>query len=103
MDSRIKELIAIGASVTANCHPCLKYHVDKAKELGVDEQDLMVAIAVAKMVRKSVSSKTDRLVSALLTDAEKVELPFADEEIDDLKVKGKDKTLSVYQVKTSNS
>ena len=25
MDDRIKELIAIGASITANCQPCLEY------------------------------------------------------------------------------
>jgi AhpD family alkylhydroperoxidase len=30
MNDRIRELIAIGASITANCQPCLKYHVDKA-------------------------------------------------------------------------
>ncbi len=34
LENRIKELIAIGASVTANCQPCLEYHVGKAKEAG---------------------------------------------------------------------
>jgi len=71
MDSRIEELIAIGASVAANCQPCLKYHVSKAKESGADEQEIMEAIAVAKMVRKGAMSKMDRLASTILTAPEK--------------------------------
>lgn len=37
MDTQMKELIAIGASVTANCVPCLRYHLKKVRETGVDE------------------------------------------------------------------
>ena len=69
MDVRIKELIAIGASVTANCHPCFKYHVDKAKESGADEQEITEAIVVAKMVRKGSESQMEELVSSVFTDA----------------------------------
>ncbi len=69
MDIRIKELIAIGASVTANCQPCLKYRVNKAKESGADEQEITEAIAVAKMVRKGAMSKMDQLASNVFTDA----------------------------------
>ena len=29
MDEKIKELIAIGASITGHCRPCLKYRIDK--------------------------------------------------------------------------
>ena len=32
MDTQTKELIAIGASVTANCVPCLRYHLKMARE-----------------------------------------------------------------------
>ena len=71
MDSRIEELIAIGASVAANCQPCLKYHVSKAKESGADEQEIMEAIAVAKMVRKGAMSKMDQLASTIFTAPEK--------------------------------
>ncbi len=70
MDVRIKELIAIGASVTANCQPCLKYHVKEAKESGADEQEITEAIAVAKMVRKGAASKMDQLTSTVLADAD---------------------------------
>ena len=33
LDMNIKELIAIGASISANCHPCIKHHTAKAREL----------------------------------------------------------------------
>ena len=63
MDNRIKELIAVGASVTANCQPCLTYHVSKAQESGADEQEIREAIAVAKMVRKGAMTKMDEFAS----------------------------------------
>ena len=52
MDNRIKELIAIGASITANCQPCLKYHIGKAREYGAGGQEIMEAIEVGQMVKK---------------------------------------------------
>jgi len=78
MDVRTKELIAIGASVTANCQPCLKYHVSKARENGASEQDMEEAIAMAKKVRKGAMSMMDELIPTLLADTNaKVEAPDA--------------------------
>ncbi len=71
MDNRIKELIAIGASVTANCQPCLKYHIDKAKENGADEQEILDAIVMAKMVRKGAIAKMDQFASTISNVSEK--------------------------------
>jgi AhpD family alkylhydroperoxidase len=70
MDTCTKELIAIGASVTANCRPCLRYHVSQAREHGADEQDIREAIAVAKMVRKGALAKMDQFASTLFKAAE---------------------------------
>ena len=36
IDIKVKELISIGASVSANCQPCVKYHVGKAREMKID-------------------------------------------------------------------
>jgi len=62
MDVKIKELIAVGASVTANCKPCLEYHVAKAKENGAADEEIAEAIAVAKMVRQGAASKMDEFI-----------------------------------------
>ncbi len=65
MDNRIKRLIAVGASVTANCQPCLQYNVSKAKEAGVDAQEITEAIEVGKMVRKGAAANMDKFASRL--------------------------------------
>lgn len=70
MDTRMKELIAIGASVTANCQPCLKYHVAKARENGVSEQEIKDAITTGRMVRKGAMSMMDELIPTILENAE---------------------------------
>lgn len=72
MDDRIKELIAIGASVTANCQPCLRYHVIQAQESGADEEEIIEAIAVAKMVRKGATAKMDQFAQAIFKTAQVV-------------------------------
>ena len=65
LDTRIAELIAIGASVTANCQPCLQYHVDKALESGAGDLEIAQAIEVAKMVRKGAAAKMDNFASRM--------------------------------------
>jgi AhpD family alkylhydroperoxidase len=65
LDNRIIELIAIGASITANCQPCLQVHAKKALENGADEQEIAEAIVVGTMVRKGAASKMDKLAASL--------------------------------------
>lgn len=68
MDVKIKELIAIGASVSANCHPCVKYHFNQARELAIDEDEIQQAIDVGKMVRKGAAGQMDKLLSTVVKD-----------------------------------
>ncbi len=65
LDNRTKKLIAVGASIAANCKPCLEYHLNKAIEDGVDRKEIMEAIEVAKMVRQGAASHMDRLLADL--------------------------------------
>ena len=64
-DANIKELIAIGASVSANCHPCIKYHIAKAREMKIDEAEIQQAVEVGKMVRKGAAGQMDELLEEL--------------------------------------
>ena len=52
LDERMKELIAIGASIGAHCQPCLKYHVNKAKVLGIDADLIRAAMDLGHEVEK---------------------------------------------------
>jgi AhpD family alkylhydroperoxidase len=65
LDANIKELIAIGASVSANCSPCIKYHVTKAREMKIDKSEIKQAIDVGKMVRKGAANQMDELIEEL--------------------------------------
>jgi len=65
-DQKVKELIAIGASVSANCHPCVKYHTAKARKMEIDEAEIQQAIEVGKMVRKGAAGEMDELLEELL-------------------------------------
>ncbi|MBE0568320.1 MAG: carboxymuconolactone decarboxylase family protein [Deltaproteobacteria bacterium] len=51
LDEKIKELIAVGASITAHCQPCLEYHSMKALELGSNAEEIAEAIEVGKRVQ----------------------------------------------------
>lgn len=70
MDSRVKELIAVGTSVAVHCQPCLKLHVSKAQESGAHEQEILEAIAVGKMVAKGATDIMDKFASTVFKAAE---------------------------------
>jgi AhpD family alkylhydroperoxidase len=65
LDAGIKELIAIGSSVAANCHPCVKHHVGKAREMEIAEDDIRQAIGVGQMVRKGAADQMDKLLEEI--------------------------------------
>lgn len=65
LDERIIRLIAVGASITANCQPCLQTNVVKAQENGADDQEIAEAIEVGKMVRQGAASKMDKFALSL--------------------------------------
>ena len=69
LDANIKELIAVGASVSANCHPCIKYHIAKAREMKIDEAEIQQAIGVGKMVRKGAADQMDKFILEILKTA----------------------------------
>ena len=70
MENRVKELIAVGASITAGCQPCLQYHVHKARESGAEEEEILAAVAVAKMVRKGAMAKMDKFAATVAEAAQ---------------------------------
>ena len=68
MDARMKELIAVGASVSAHCQPCLTYHAGEARELGVTNEELKEAIEVGKMVSKGAGVKMKAFAETVLKE-----------------------------------
>lgn len=62
----VAELVAIGAAVASNCEPCLKYHIDQARKLGVSKADMARAVQTAQAVKENpahaILSLADRLL-----------------------------------------
>lgn len=69
LDERILTLIAVGASVGANCQPCLKNSVTMALDSGADQQEIAEAIGVGKKVRRGAATKMDNFAASLTTAA----------------------------------
>jgi len=65
LDERTQELIAIGASVTANCMECVAFHAAKARGHGADEGEIREAIRVGRLVRRGAASKFDNYAQRL--------------------------------------
>jgi len=65
LDDKTKELIAIGCSVAANCHPCVKFHLDKAHQMGVEAEAIRQAITVGQTVRTGAAGEMDSLLADL--------------------------------------
>ncbi len=62
LDNQTLRLIAVGASITANCQPCLEINVTKALEYGADSQQIAEAIEVGKRVRHGAADKMDKFI-----------------------------------------
>ena len=65
LEPHVRRLIAVGASVGANCLPCLQANAGKAIEEGLSEQEIAEAISVGKQVRQGAASKMDALIADL--------------------------------------
>ena len=75
LEDRMLRLIAVGASIGANCQRCLAANVMKAREQGADEQEIAEAIEIGRMVRNGAASKMDKFASGL--DARTMSIPDA--------------------------
>jgi len=67
MDNKTKELIAIGAAVTANCVPCFKFHFAKAREEEANDDEIREAVRVGRMVRKGAAKTWDDEIGSIFS------------------------------------
>jgi len=66
LDHRTRALIAVGSAVGANCHSCLEYHVGRAREQGLPDDEIAAATEAGKQVRQGARDKMDGLAADLL-------------------------------------
>jgi AhpD family alkylhydroperoxidase len=56
VNEQMKELVAMGASAAANCHPCMDHHLAKCDELGIDREEVAAAVKVGLMVNRGAEN-----------------------------------------------
>ena len=61
-DDRTKELIAIGASISAHCQPCLEYHAAAARQAGATVEEITEAMQIGKMVNKGAGVQMQKTI-----------------------------------------
>ncbi len=78
MNENTKELIAIGAPLAGYCQPCLTFHVDKARKLGIKEEEINEAIAIGRMIRNGAMAAMDRFAESIFAGPENKTSPSCD-------------------------
>jgi AhpD family alkylhydroperoxidase len=66
MEERTKEIAAIAASVAGHCQPCLKHHMEKARLLGIPEEDIQGAIRLAQAISGKGDERMQEFADSLL-------------------------------------
>jgi AhpD family alkylhydroperoxidase len=65
LDERMLRLIALGASICANCQPCLQTNLTKALESGASELEIAQAIWVGRQVRHGAAAGMDQFAASM--------------------------------------
>lgn len=50
LEQRDKEFTAIGASIGANCRPCIEHHIEAARTAGLSPDEVVESVATARAV-----------------------------------------------------
>ena len=66
LTNREIELIAVGASIAANCGSCLLHHVDAARSAGATDEELLAAVAIGEKIKAEPSQQMRQLAARLI-------------------------------------
>ena len=63
---QVQELVALGAALASNCESSLKYHYEKAIEMGLTKQDIAQAMQIALNVKQVPAGNMVQLANTLM-------------------------------------
>ena len=66
LDQRDKELAAVGASIGANCRPCIEHHLAAGRAAGLSPAELDEAVATAHALRRQAVELLETRIDELL-------------------------------------
>jgi len=72
LSEREKHLVGLAVTMTRGCQVCTRNRVDKARSIGISDEELNALIAVTSAVNSGVTAATARVAFGML-EAEKEE------------------------------
>jgi 4-carboxymuconolactone decarboxylase len=57
LNSRERELVAIGAALASNCVPCIEFHIQEARKAGLSDVEITEAIEFADTIKRVPADK----------------------------------------------
>lgn len=60
LDDKIRVLIGAAVAFVAKCKPWFNHFVEEAQKSGINEQEILEAVDLAKMVRKGAMNQMDQ-------------------------------------------
>ena len=73
VSAEVRELVAIGAAIACNCEMCFKSHYDKARKLGISDEDMLDAVEMGLKVKEASAQSIKELAYKYLKKDEKAE------------------------------
>jgi len=67
LNSRERELVALGAALACNCIPCIEYHIKEARQAQLTDAEIAEAIELAENIKRVPAGKVLETAASLLT------------------------------------
>jgi len=68
IDNKTRQLIAVGASMAANCIPCLHHHYQAALSAGATTEEIIEAIKIGEITKTQPGAHIKQEVLMLLNE-----------------------------------
>ena len=69
LNNREQLFVALGAAIGSNCVPCVESIVPKARDAGIEDWELRLAVNAADFVRQKPAAKVLSTAKAMIDDA----------------------------------
>ena len=73
LSEREKHLIGLAVTMTRGCQVCTRNRIEKARSIGVTDDELNALIAVTSAVNSGVTAATARVAFGMIDEADRAE------------------------------
>lgn len=62
MDQKIEVLIGVATAFVAKCKPWFSHFINESKKIGINDQEILEAVELAKRVRTGAMNQMDQFI-----------------------------------------